>query len=159
MSADAQAVGQRIRDEVHWPVFVCRSGRRPATRWVPSLKSASFEMSFFKNDPSATPEQTITRATELINAFGTDGIMFIFNYGPMPTMGSQHAVREIDATAQTPRRRPVSNPSIRTFIRKGAMGSSHGVRRIEVRASSRVPSKPDLSLCQRNWKRSTMVPR
>jgi alkanesulfonate monooxygenase SsuD/methylene tetrahydromethanopterin reductase-like flavin-dependent oxidoreductase (luciferase family) len=47
-------------------------------------KDASpFREGFYKSHPWGTPDETIKRATELANAFGTDEIMFIFKYGSM----------------------------------------------------------------------------
>ena len=40
--------------------------------------------SFVDSHPWGTPDQTIKRATELAEAFGTNEIMFIFKYGSMP---------------------------------------------------------------------------
>ena len=39
---------------------------------------------FFETHPWGTPEQTIRRATELAESFGTNEIMFVFKYGSMP---------------------------------------------------------------------------
>jgi len=43
-----------------------------------------FLRGFVDSHPWGTPEQTIKRATELAEVFGTDEIMFIFKYGSMP---------------------------------------------------------------------------
>jgi alkanesulfonate monooxygenase SsuD/methylene tetrahydromethanopterin reductase-like flavin-dependent oxidoreductase (luciferase family) len=43
-----------------------------------------FLRSFFNSHPWGTPQQTISRATELAESFGTDEIMFVFKYGSMP---------------------------------------------------------------------------
>jgi alkanesulfonate monooxygenase SsuD/methylene tetrahydromethanopterin reductase-like flavin-dependent oxidoreductase (luciferase family) len=43
-----------------------------------------FLRSFFNSHPWGTPEQTIARAAELAESFGTDEIMFVFKYGSMP---------------------------------------------------------------------------
>jgi alkanesulfonate monooxygenase SsuD/methylene tetrahydromethanopterin reductase-like flavin-dependent oxidoreductase (luciferase family) len=43
-----------------------------------------FLRGFFDSHPWGTPEQTIARATELAESFGTDEIMFVFKYGSMP---------------------------------------------------------------------------
>ncbi len=57
-------------------------------------KDASpFRQGFFKSHPWGTPEQTIKRATELANAFGTDEIMFIFKYGSMPIAKAEKSMR------------------------------------------------------------------
>jgi alkanesulfonate monooxygenase SsuD/methylene tetrahydromethanopterin reductase-like flavin-dependent oxidoreductase (luciferase family) len=57
-------------------------------------KDASpFRDGFYKSHPWGTPEQTIKRATELANAFGTDEIMFIFKYGSMPLAEAEKSMR------------------------------------------------------------------
>ena len=57
-------------------------------------KDASpFKQGFYKSHPWGTPEQTIARATELANAFGTDEIMFIFKYGAMPQAAAEKSMR------------------------------------------------------------------
>lgn len=43
-----------------------------------------FLRGFVNSHPWGTPDQTIARATELAESFGTDEIMFIFKYGSMP---------------------------------------------------------------------------
>jgi alkanesulfonate monooxygenase SsuD/methylene tetrahydromethanopterin reductase-like flavin-dependent oxidoreductase (luciferase family) len=43
-----------------------------------------FLRSFVESHPWGTPDQTIARATELAEAFGTNEIMFVFKYGSMP---------------------------------------------------------------------------
>jgi hypothetical protein len=43
-----------------------------------------FLRGFFDSHPWGTPAQTIARATELAEAFGTNEIMFVFKYGSMP---------------------------------------------------------------------------
>jgi alkanesulfonate monooxygenase SsuD/methylene tetrahydromethanopterin reductase-like flavin-dependent oxidoreductase (luciferase family) len=52
-----------------------------------------FRQGFYKSHPWGTPEQTIARATELANAFGTDEIMFIFKYGAMPMAAAERSMR------------------------------------------------------------------
>lgn len=52
-----------------------------------------FKQGFFKSHPWGTPEQTIARAAELANAFGTDEIMFIFKYGSMPIAEAEKSMR------------------------------------------------------------------
>ena len=52
-----------------------------------------FKQGFFNSHPWGTPEQTIARATELANAFGTDEIMFIFKYGAMPMVDAEKSMR------------------------------------------------------------------
>ena len=57
-------------------------------------KDASpFRRGFFNSHPWGTPDQTIARATELANAFGTDEIMFIFKYGSMPMAEAEKSMR------------------------------------------------------------------
>ena len=57
-------------------------------------KDASpFKQGFYKSHPWGTPEQTVARATELANAFGTDEIMFIFKYGAMPMAVAEKSMR------------------------------------------------------------------
>jgi alkanesulfonate monooxygenase SsuD/methylene tetrahydromethanopterin reductase-like flavin-dependent oxidoreductase (luciferase family) len=57
-------------------------------------KDASpFREGFYRSHPWGTPEQTIKRATELANAFGTDEIMFIFKYGSMPLAEAEKSMR------------------------------------------------------------------
>ncbi len=43
-----------------------------------------FLRGFFDSHPWGTPAQTIARATELAETFGTNEIMFVFKYGSMP---------------------------------------------------------------------------
>ena len=52
-----------------------------------------FKLGFYRSHPWGTPEQTIARATELANAFGTDEIMFIFKYGAMPMEEAEKSMR------------------------------------------------------------------
>jgi len=49
-----------------------------------SADASPFLRGFFDSHPWGTPDQTIARATELAELFGTDEIMFIFKYGSMP---------------------------------------------------------------------------
>lgn len=49
-----------------------------------SQDASPFLRGFFDSHPWGTPDQTIARATELANAFGTNEIMFVFKYGGMP---------------------------------------------------------------------------
>jgi hypothetical protein len=57
-------------------------------------KDASpFRQAFYRSHPWGTPEQTIARATELANAFGTDEIMFVFKYGSMPMATAEKSMR------------------------------------------------------------------
>ncbi|MDO8432105.1 MAG: LLM class flavin-dependent oxidoreductase [Candidatus Binatus sp.] len=52
-----------------------------------------FTRGFFNSHPWGTPAQTIARATELAQAFGTDEIMFIFKYGAMPMAMAEKSMR------------------------------------------------------------------
>ena len=52
-----------------------------------------FTRGFHNSHPWGTPEQTIKRATELANAFGTDEIMFVFKYGAMPIDKAEKSMR------------------------------------------------------------------
>ena len=57
-------------------------------------KDASpFKEGFYRSHPWGTPEETIRRATQLANAFGTDEIMFIFKYGSMPMAEAEKSMR------------------------------------------------------------------
>jgi alkanesulfonate monooxygenase SsuD/methylene tetrahydromethanopterin reductase-like flavin-dependent oxidoreductase (luciferase family) len=49
-----------------------------------SADPTPFLRGFVETHPWGTPDQTIARATELAEAFGTDEIMFVFKYGSMP---------------------------------------------------------------------------
>ncbi|MEZ5412197.1 MAG: LLM class flavin-dependent oxidoreductase [Acidimicrobiales bacterium] len=55
-----------------------------ATQAVLSQDASPFLRGFVDSHPWGTPDQTIKRATELAEAFGTNEIMFIFKYGSMP---------------------------------------------------------------------------
>ena len=52
-----------------------------------------FKRGFVDSHPWGTPDQTIKRATELAEAFGTDEIMFVFKYGGMPIDAAQQSMR------------------------------------------------------------------
>lgn len=52
-----------------------------------------FLRGFVDSHPWGTPEQTVKRATELAEAFGTDEIMFIFKYGSMPIDVAEKSMR------------------------------------------------------------------
>ena len=52
-----------------------------------------FTRGFFNSHPWGTPAQTIARATELAQAFGTDELMFIFKYGAMPMAAAEKSIR------------------------------------------------------------------
>ena len=57
-------------------------------------KDASpFKEGFYRSHPWGTPDETVARATELANAFGTDEIMFIFKYGAMPMADAEKSMR------------------------------------------------------------------
>jgi alkanesulfonate monooxygenase SsuD/methylene tetrahydromethanopterin reductase-like flavin-dependent oxidoreductase (luciferase family) len=57
-------------------------------------KDASpFKEGFYRSHPWGTPDETIARATQLANAFGTDEIMFIFKYGSMPMTEAEKSMR------------------------------------------------------------------
>jgi alkanesulfonate monooxygenase SsuD/methylene tetrahydromethanopterin reductase-like flavin-dependent oxidoreductase (luciferase family) len=57
-------------------------------------KDASpFKEGFYRSHPWGTPDETIARATQLANAFGTDEIMFIFKYGSMPMAEAEKSMR------------------------------------------------------------------
>lgn len=55
--------------------------------------ASPFLRGFFDSHPWGTPEQTIRRAAELAEAFGTDEIMFIFKYGSMPIDEAEKSMR------------------------------------------------------------------
>jgi alkanesulfonate monooxygenase SsuD/methylene tetrahydromethanopterin reductase-like flavin-dependent oxidoreductase (luciferase family) len=55
--------------------------------------SSPFRDGFYKSHPWGTPDQTIKRAAELANAFGTDEIMFVFKYGSMPLADAEKSMR------------------------------------------------------------------
>jgi alkanesulfonate monooxygenase SsuD/methylene tetrahydromethanopterin reductase-like flavin-dependent oxidoreductase (luciferase family) len=52
-----------------------------------------FLRSFVESHPWGTPDQTIARATELAEAFGTNEIMFVFKYGSMPIEVAEKSMR------------------------------------------------------------------
>ena len=58
--------------------------RYGALQKVLSADPSPFLRGFFESHPWGTPEQTIARATELAQVFGTNEIMFVFKYGSMP---------------------------------------------------------------------------
>ncbi|HXZ85792.1 MAG TPA: LLM class flavin-dependent oxidoreductase, partial [Myxococcota bacterium] len=55
-----------------------------AMQQVLAADPTPFLRGFFDSHPWGTPAQTIKRATELAESFGTDEIMFVFKYGGMP---------------------------------------------------------------------------
>lgn len=59
--------------------------------------ASPFLRGFFDSHPWGTPEQTIARATELAELFGTNEIMFIFKYGSMPI---EQATKSMDLFAR-----------------------------------------------------------
>ena len=52
-----------------------------------------FLRGFVDSHPWGTPDQTIKRATELAESFGTDEIMFVFRYGAMPMAEAEKSMR------------------------------------------------------------------
>jgi alkanesulfonate monooxygenase SsuD/methylene tetrahydromethanopterin reductase-like flavin-dependent oxidoreductase (luciferase family) len=58
-----------------------------------STDASPFLRGFFGSHPWGTPDQTIARATELAEQFGTDEIMFIFKYGSMPIDKASKSMR------------------------------------------------------------------
>ena len=52
-----------------------------------------FLRGFVDSHPWGTPDQTIKRATELAELFGTDEIMFVFKYGGMPMDAAEKSMR------------------------------------------------------------------
>ncbi len=58
--------------------------RYGALQKVLSADASPFLRGFFESHPWGTPDQTIARATELAEVFGTNEIMFVFKYGGMP---------------------------------------------------------------------------
>jgi alkanesulfonate monooxygenase SsuD/methylene tetrahydromethanopterin reductase-like flavin-dependent oxidoreductase (luciferase family) len=52
-----------------------------------------FLRGFFDSHPWGTPAQTIKRASELAESFGTDEIMFVFKYGAMPIDVAEKSMR------------------------------------------------------------------
>jgi len=57
-------------------------------------KDASpFKQGFFNSHPWGTLKETIARAQELAEAFGTDEIMFVFKYGGMPIEVAEKSMR------------------------------------------------------------------
>ncbi len=54
---------------------------------------SAFRRGFYDSHPWGTLDQTIARATELAEAFGTDEIMFIFKYGSMPIDVAEKSIR------------------------------------------------------------------
>ncbi len=55
--------------------------------------ASPFLRGFVDSHPWGTPDQTIARATELANTFGTDEIMFVFKYGSMPIDQATRSMR------------------------------------------------------------------
>mgnify|MGYP002631290965 CR=1 FL=1 len=58
-----------------------------------SADAAPFLRGFFDSHPWGTPEQTIARATELAETFGTNELMFVFKYGSMPIEKATRSMR------------------------------------------------------------------
>jgi len=64
-----------------------------AMQKVLAADPSPFLRGFFDSHPWGTPEQTIKRASELAEAFGTDEIMFVFKYGSMPMAEAEKSMR------------------------------------------------------------------
>ena len=64
-----------------------------AMQKVLSADPTPFLRGFFDSHPWGTPSQTIKRATELAESFGTDEIMFVFKYGAMPIALAEKSMR------------------------------------------------------------------
>ena len=64
-----------------------------AMQKVLAADPSPFLRGFFDSHPWGTPEQTIKRATELAQSFGTDEIMFVFKYGSMPMAEAEKSMR------------------------------------------------------------------
>jgi hypothetical protein len=52
-----------------------------------------FRQAFCRSHPWGTPDQVIKRASELANAFGTDEIMFILQYGSIRMAATEKSMR------------------------------------------------------------------
>ena len=52
-----------------------------------------FLRGFVDSHPWGTPAQTIKRATELAESFGTDEILFVFKYRGMPMAQAEKSMR------------------------------------------------------------------
>ena len=55
--------------------------------------SSPFKLGYYRSHPWGTPDQAIRRATDLVNAFGADEIMFRFKYGSMPIAAAEKSIR------------------------------------------------------------------
>jgi hypothetical protein len=64
-----------------------------AMQQVLAADPTPFLRGFFDSHPWGTPAQTIKRATELAESFGTDEIMFVFKYGSMPIDAAEKSMR------------------------------------------------------------------
>jgi len=64
-----------------------------AMQKVLAADPSPFLRGFFDSHPWGTPAQTIKRASELAEAFGTDEIMFVFKYGSMPMAEAEKSMR------------------------------------------------------------------
>src|ERR1019366_3554656 len=84
---EARAVDLCGRDDQRGP------GRGGAPSDALRKDATPFTRGFFNSHPWGTPAQTIARATELANAFGTDELMFIFKYGAMPMAMAEKSMR------------------------------------------------------------------
>jgi alkanesulfonate monooxygenase SsuD/methylene tetrahydromethanopterin reductase-like flavin-dependent oxidoreductase (luciferase family) len=58
-----------------------------------SADASPFLRGFVNAHPWGTPDQTIARATELAEVFGTNEIMFVFKYGSMPIEKATKSMR------------------------------------------------------------------
>ena len=52
-----------------------------------------FRKGFYREHPWGTPDQVITKAKRLAEAFGASEIMFIFKYGGMPMAAAEKSMR------------------------------------------------------------------
>jgi alkanesulfonate monooxygenase SsuD/methylene tetrahydromethanopterin reductase-like flavin-dependent oxidoreductase (luciferase family) len=64
-----------------------------ATSEALQADASPFLRGFFETHPWGTPEQTVRRATELAETFGTNEIMFVFKYGSMPIDAAERSMR------------------------------------------------------------------
>ena len=81
-----ELLGTHLKDIKGYEAYGAQSD---ALRKDPTL----FTGGFYNSHPWGTPAQTIARATELAEAFGTDEIMFIFKYGAMPMAKAEKSMR------------------------------------------------------------------
>jgi alkanesulfonate monooxygenase SsuD/methylene tetrahydromethanopterin reductase-like flavin-dependent oxidoreductase (luciferase family) len=81
-----ELLGTHLKDIKGYESYGAQSD---ALRKDPTL----FTGGFYNSHPWGTPAQTIARATELAEKFGTDEIMFIFKYGAMPMAMAEKSMR------------------------------------------------------------------